>query len=140
MSVHIPNNELYESTLDTLNKVNVDFTKVAEVNKMIQTGDVTIRKRNIHFFGFLKPIIILNSIIPWLLWKYVEKKNDEIEFVDTFRFGINTLSFGLFYILQTLFVEYFFGWKIGVIYFLSSLLLVLFFSKTYTTPAESPLE
>lgn len=136
LSVHIPSDEYYQETLDTLNKANVDFTQVHNVNGMIQTNTVSGRKRSFHFLGFLKPILILNSLIPWLLWKYAEKKNDEIEFVDTFRFGINTLSFGLFFILQTLLVSYFFDWKMSLAYLACSLFLVFLYGKSHPTPAE----
>lgn len=140
LSVHIPNNENYEDTLAKLNKANVDFTKVDEVNEMIRSGNISGRKRRVNILGFLKPIILLNSIIPWLLWKFVDNKNDEIEFVDTFRYGINTLTFSLFYILQTFLVAYFFGWNIAGIYFGTSLILVLLYTKLHPTPAELPLE
>lgn len=140
LAVHIPDDEKYQSTLTQLNNANVDYTKVDEVNNMIISGKISGRQRHINFLGFLKYFIILNSIIPWLLWKLAEKKNDEIEFVDTFRFGISTLSFGLFYLIQTFLVSYFFDWKFGVIYLASSLAIILLFSKTHPTPAELPLE
>ncbi len=139
LSVHIPADENYQDTLTKLNHANVDFTKVNDVNKMIDSGQILGRKRNLYFFGFLKPIIILNSIIPWLIWKYVERKNDEIEFVDTFRYGINTLTFGLFYLIQTFLVSYFFDWKIGLAYLGSSLLLVLLYGKLHPVPSEIPV-
>jgi len=140
LTVHIPLDKNYNNVLSKLNAANVDFTKVEEVNQMIQSGNVLAKKRSLHMLGFLKTLIILNSVVPWLLWKYAERKNDEIEFVDTFRFGICTLSFGLFYILQTYLVSYFFDWVIGLIYLSCSLLLVLLYSKLHPTPAESPLE
>jgi 1-acyl-sn-glycerol-3-phosphate acyltransferase len=140
LSVHIPADENYQETLNKLNLANVDFTKVDKVNAMIQSGKISERKRSINFLGFLKPIIILNSIIPWLLWKYAERKNDEIEFVDTFRYGINTLTFGLFYLIQTFLVSYFFDWKMSLVYLASSLFLVFLYGKSHPTPAESPLE
>tara|TARA_R110002073_G_scaffold306012_5_gene475179 strand:+ start:23004 stop:24056 length:1053 start_codon:yes stop_codon:yes gene_type:complete len=140
LSVHIPNDENYQKTLTKLNNANVDFTKVGEVNKMIRSGKISERKRGVNVLGFLKPIIILNSIIPWLLWKYVDNKNDEIEFADTFRYGISTLTFSLFYILQTFLTAYLFDWSIGGIYFGASLISVLLYTKLHPTPAESPLE
>jgi len=136
LTVHIPNDENYQETLMKLNKENVDFTKVSEVNKMVHSGEIFGRKRRVNLLGFLKYIIILNSIIPWLLWKYVDHKNDEVEFTDTFRYGINTITFGLFYLLQTSLVTYFFDWKIGVSYLATSSIFVLLYSKTHPTPAE----
>ncbi|MBL4605085.1 MAG: 1-acyl-sn-glycerol-3-phosphate acyltransferase [Flavobacteriaceae bacterium] len=136
LAVHIPNDENYQTTLTELNKENVDFTKVSEVNEMIRLGKISGRKRRVNLFGFLKYIIILNSIIPWLLWKFVDRKNDEIEFVDTFRYAISTVTFGLFYLLQTFLVTFFFDWKIGFSYLVASSILVLLYSKSHPTPAE----
>lgn len=140
LSVHIPDDENYNGMLQSMNKANVDFTDVTAANEMIKTGKITGRKRSINVLAFLKPLIVLNTLIPWLLWKYVDKKNDEIEFVDTFRFGFNTLTFGLSYLLQSYIAFWFFGWKIALIYFACSLLAILLFSKLHPTPAELPLE
>lgn len=136
LSVHIPADEHYESTLQNLNQHNVDFTQVSAVNEMIKTGKVVGRKRRLYPLAFFKPIIILNTLLPWLLWKYVDKKNEEVEFVDTFRFGFNSLTFPIFYILQSLLVAYLFDWNIAGIYFGSSVLMVLLYSKLHPTPAE----
>ena len=137
LSVHITADENYDSKLLELNKANVDFTKVGEVNKMLATGKVEGRKRSIHLFAFLKPFIILNSLIPWLIWKYVDRKNEEFEFIDTFRFGFNTFLIPIFYLIQTSLVSYFFDWKTAGIYLGSSLLLVFLYSKTYPTSTIS---
>jgi 1-acyl-sn-glycerol-3-phosphate acyltransferase len=137
LSVHIPADEHYETTLQNLNQHNVDFTNVNAVNEMIATGNIAGRKRHLYLLTFLKPIIILNTLFPWLLWKYVDKKNDELEYVDTFRFGFNTLTFPIFYILQSLLVAYFFDWTMAGIYFGGSLLMVLLYSKLHPVNAES---
>jgi 1-acyl-sn-glycerol-3-phosphate acyltransferase len=136
LCVHIPADENYESTLQNLNQQNVDFTKVSAVNHMIKTGTVSGRKRRIYVLVFLKPLIILNSLVPWLLWKSVDKKNDEPEFVDTYRFGFNTVTFPLFYVLQSLLVAFLFNWSVAGIYFGISLFIVLIYSKLHPVPAE----
>lgn len=136
LSVHIPDDENYESNLEKLNEANVDFTKVNDVNTMIKTRKIHGRKRKIHLLGFLKVIIILNTLLPWLIWKNVDRKNEEIEFVDTFRFGFNLPLAPLFYFIQAYLVSIFFDWKTAAIYFGSSLLIVLLYSKFHPTPAE----
>jgi len=67
-------------------------------------------------------------------------KIDEFEFIDTFRYGIGTLSFGLFYLTQTYIITSLFHWKIGLLYFSCSLLLVLLYAKFHIIQKESPLE
>ncbi|PQJ82916.1 lysophospholipid acyltransferase family protein [Polaribacter glomeratus] len=138
LSVHIADDEKYTSILSKLNSLNIDFTNVDLVNKMIAENNYSNqnkRKRN-----FLKPlyyIIILNSFLPMLIWKRIAKKIDEVEFVDTFRFAINIVTFPVFYGLQTWILSLIFNWEIAVIYLISSLLLILIYSKLSPTNTEN---
>tara|TARA_B100000787_G_scaffold159892_2_gene138463 strand:- start:43411 stop:44463 length:1053 start_codon:yes stop_codon:yes gene_type:complete len=136
LSVHIPLDQNYQNTLDKLNKGNVNFIEVKEVNSMIESKIISTRDRKPNLLKLLKPVIILNSIIPWLLWKYVESKNSEFEFIDTFRYGVSTLAFCFFYLLQTYIIIYFYNWKIGIIYLSLSIILILLYGKFHPTPAE----
>ncbi len=137
MVTHIPNDEKYHDTIQQLNEANVDFTSVHDVNKMISERTITTRDKKYHYFLPLKVLIVLNSIIPWLLWKRIRKKVDEIEFVDTFRFGINVVTFPLFYGIQTWILSWFFGGKIALIYLGVSLLLLLLYTKLESIPPKS---
>tara|TARA_B110000003_G_scaffold113243_1_gene115849 strand:+ start:38553 stop:39605 length:1053 start_codon:yes stop_codon:yes gene_type:complete len=139
LSVHIPDDEYYQNTLNNLNQANVNFTNVVGINNMIKTSKVSKRKQQFNLFKFLKPVIIINNIISWLLWKYVEKKIDEFEFIDTFRFGICTISFGIFHPIQSYLIAHFFNWKLGVIYFFSSIILILLYVKFHPTETKSTL-
>ena len=103
---------------------------------MIKTGIIRKKKRPQNFVAFVKLIIILNSSIPWIIWKYVDTKIHEVEFIDTFRFSINTITFPLFYGIQSVLVCHFFGWTVAGFYFLGSLILVLIYSKLHPTPTE----
>ena len=90
LSVHITDDENYEETLQKLNDAQVDFTKVDEVNLMIQNNEIPDKKKTKN--NYLKPLyylIILNSIVPFLFWRKAYQKIDEIEFIDTFRFSLN---------------------------------------------------
>lgn len=138
LSVHIPDDENYESTLQKLNKAQVDFTEVDKVNQFIK--EEKFPEEKISKSNFLNPLlflIILNSIFPYFIWKIAAKKIDEIEFVDTFRFGFNLVTFPIFYGLQTWIVSLFYGWNIAGIYLLVSLLLILIYSKFSVTNTEA---
>jgi 1-acyl-sn-glycerol-3-phosphate acyltransferase len=138
LSVHITDDENYNTILSKLNSLNVDFTNINVVNKMIKENNFTTKNR--RKTNFLKPlyyIILLNSFFPLLIWKKIAKKIDEVEFVDTFRFAINTLTFPIFYGLQTWIISLFFGFKIAVFYLLISLLLILIYSKVAPTNTEN---
>lgn len=136
LSVHIPLDKDYEKTLNKLTSKNVDFTEVKKVNLMIKTKTIIGRTKKINLVSFIKPIIILNCIIPWIIWKYIENKVKEFEFIDTFRYGINSITVSINFIILTYLVSYFYNWAIGTIYLTSSLLLILLYSKLHSIPAK----
>jgi 1-acyl-sn-glycerol-3-phosphate acyltransferase len=137
LTVHIPDDENYETILNKLNNANVDFTEVEKVNKMIAENNFpeTVKKPS----NILKPIYyltLLNGLIPYLIWKKVSKNIDEVEFIDTMKFTVNVISFPLFYTLQALVISVFFGWGIACIYWVSSVLLVFIHTKLSVTNTE----
>lgn len=135
LSVHIEQNEAYETTLSNLNNAQVDFTKVNHVNTLIKDKKVLPQKKRSTNYAFpLFLLIVLNSLIPYSIWKFLSKKVDEIEFIDTFRFGVNAILFPLFYCVQSWIISIFFGWKLALLYFLTSFLLILLYTKLSTTP------
>lgn len=137
ITTSIPKDKDYDSVLKSLNDTNTDFTEVRNVNTIIRSNEVLSKsKKKINHLTPLFYLIILNSIIPYSLWKTVSKKVDEIEFVDTFRFGLGIVIFPLFYLIQSLVIKYFLGGKIAFIYFFASLLLVLIYTKLSPTNAE----
>lgn len=136
ISVHIPFDENYHKVLQRLNNNNIDFTNVTTTNQMIQSGNVNAQTPEYNYGKLVKVPFILNSILPWGLWKLISKKVDEIEFVDTFRFGIGISIFPIFYLLQTSIVYYFYGTKIAIMYFIATLLIALFYCKSTATPTE----
>jgi 1-acyl-sn-glycerol-3-phosphate acyltransferase len=116
LSVHINDDENYKTTLSKLNEAQVDFTEVDFVNSMIVSENIPNRKNpKQHLLKLLFYVLLINSIFPFLIWRIVSKKIDEIEFVDTFRFAVNSFCFPLFYMLQTYIVQIFFGWIIAII-------------------------
>lgn len=136
LSVHIPADEKYQETLNLLNNNNVDFTNVRCINKCIQTNKITNKKQQINFAKPFYFLFIFNSIIPWLIWKLFSKNVDEIEFVDTFRFGIGISLFPFFYLLQTFIIYRFYNIQIAVAYIISTLIIALLSCKLTTTPTE----
>lgn len=137
LTVHIPNDEHYTTTLTKLNNANVDFTNVDLVNKII--AENTVPETNKKPINYVKPLyylILLNSFFPYLIWKRFSKNIKEIEFVDTMKFSINLIGFLLFYGLQAGIFSLIFELKVGLLYFFTSLLLVLFYTKTAPTNTE----
>ena len=136
LSVHIPADENYETVLKELNSKNVDFTEVKKVNNAIKSDEITNRNANINFVKPLYYIIVLNSIIPWIIWRILSKKIDETEFVDTFRVTLGITLFPIFYIIQAFILYKFFNLEIASMYFIATLILQLIYTKLATTPAK----
>lgn len=138
LTVHIPDDENYNTVLQKLNEANVDFTEVDKVNKMISENNFP--KPSKKQKNLLKPIfyiIILNSFFPWIIWKKISKTIAEIEFIDTMKYAINLISFPVFYALQAYLLYLFFGWKVAIIYWVSSFLLVFIYTKLSVTNTEN---
>ena len=136
LSVHIPLTEEYGKLIEKLSSANIDFTKVDEVNSMIQSNIIIKRERGINLVKFLKPILILNSFIPWLLWKYVKNKVTDFEFISTFKFGVGSLTVIPFFLMNSYIIYNLFTLKSSIIYFSCSILILLIYSKFHSTPAR----
>lgn len=138
LSVHIPDDENYDTILQQLNDAQVDFTKVDKVNAMIKNN--VFPKKKLPKTNYLKPLlylITLNSIIPYLLWKKASKKIDEIEFIDTFRFSLNMFSCSAFYALQAYILSFFYGSIIGWFYLTISAFIIIVYVKLAPTNAQN---
>jgi 1-acyl-sn-glycerol-3-phosphate acyltransferase len=138
LSVHIKDDENYNRNLTKLNEAQVDFTAIDKVNRMIESDSYPKHKKaKKNYFKWLFYLILLNSVFPYLIWKKNSKTLNEIEFIDTFRFGINTVFIPVFYGLQAFIISLFFDWKIGGYYLLASLILILIHSKFSATNTEA---
>ncbi|MDX5585808.1 MAG: hypothetical protein QNK20_13010, partial [Aureibaculum sp.] len=78
----------------------------------------------------LKFIVSVNSFIPLIIYKSIEPNIEEIEFVSTTKFAIGITAFPLFYYLQSLVINYFFGTTAATVYVFLSIFSVLLLAKT----------
>ncbi|AQS92677.1 acyltransferase [Polaribacter sp. BM10] len=134
LTVHIPDDDNYETVLQKLNNAQVDFTEVDKVNSMILKNSFPEAKSSKK--NYVKPLfylIVLNSLIPVLIWKKVFKLIKEVEFIDTFRFSVNLLTFTIFYSLQALIIGLFYGDNVALFYFTFSVFLVFVYTKLAPT-------
>jgi len=143
LTTHIEDQENYDTIIQKLGSVN--FLKPKEVNNLIReinTNKSQIKNNKIQklnknsgpsfLWKVLKSIVSLNSIIPLIIYKIIEPKIQEIEFVSTTKFAIGITAFPIFYILQTLVINYFFGIQIALLYLVLSTLLILLLAKSKT--------
>ncbi|MBJ2175136.1 1-acyl-sn-glycerol-3-phosphate acyltransferase [Aureibaculum sp. A20] len=128
--------ENYDETLEKLGGVN--FLQPEIVNNKILHSDFKKQSstKNLNdkdtsiYWKILKRIVTLNSFIPMLIYKAIEPKIQEAEFVSSTKFAIGITAFPLFYSLQTLLVHHFFGSQVALLYLVTSILLVLLLAKS----------
>ncbi len=130
LTVHINDDENYNTITTALNKTAIDYTDVNKSNELIKKCAYPSKKKIEKENKLLYYSIILNSFIPYLIWKSLSEKIPEIEFTDTFRFALGITLFPFFYALQSFIISFFFSTEIALTYFVSSLLLVLLYTKT----------
>ena len=125
--------ENYNKTIELLG--NVDYLKPTKVNRLIADMPNSSFTKKGHpkpslFWKTLKVIVAINSFIPLLIFKAFLPKIKEIEFISTTKFSIGITAFPIFYILQSLVINHFFGLKYSIIYLVISILSVLILAKS----------
>jgi len=91
-TTHIPV-ETYDSHLETLQQLEVDFLNPKAVNKCLNSNfedcSFQTRRRPKTVKQVFKILMLLALFVPYLVWRFIVKpKIKEIEFVATFRFAI----------------------------------------------------
>ncbi|WP_157972787.1 lysophospholipid acyltransferase family protein [Aureibaculum luteum] len=128
-----------ENYVETLEKLgDLDFLQPELVNNQIFYSDFKNQrsKENLDdknpsvFWKGLKGLVTLNSFFPMLIYKAIEPKILEPEFVSSTKFAIGITAFPIFYSLQTLLINHFFGNEVALLYLGISILLVLLLAKT----------
>lgn len=132
LTTHIENTESYDAILLKLEMDQVDFLNPQKVNEYISRLDqVTLgtETKPTYKRSFIYYLFIINSCIPWLLWRKTLEKIKEVEFVSTFRFAFGITLFPLFYILQSYLIKILFNNNSASIYLICSILLGLLVTK-----------
>jgi len=132
LTTHIED-EHYDTTIEQLG--NVDFLQPKKINELIKElpnskPNNTAIKAPSLIWKAIKTAVALNSFIPLKIYKSFIPKIKEIEFISTAKFGIGITAFPLFYWLQSLLLDYFFGGFIALTYLVVSYILVLVVAKT----------
>ncbi len=138
LTTHIDGDkEEYTKTSKKLRALNADFLDPYKTNNLIKNFDSNIEnvknQKSKKSKGLLYYLVLLNSLIPWLIWKKVQSKIKELEFIATFRFAVGASLFPFFYLIQTVIVYTLFDKIIAIIYFFSSIFSVLLLSRTLKT-------
>ena len=134
VTTHISTIENYDSVIEQLG--NVDYLNPKIVNNKLATlsgkeiSKTISQKKPTLLWQLLKIMVSINSVIPLLIYKAVESKIQEIEFVSTTRFAVGITAFPLFYLLQAAAIHYFFGINIALVYLALSILMVFVLTKS----------
>jgi hypothetical protein len=67
----------------------------------------------------------------------MSKNIGEIEFIDTMQYGVNVVTFPLFYILQSMVLSFFFGWQMALYYLILSIIAVYLYTKMAPANTEN---
>jgi len=127
--------ESYDEIIEKLG--NVDYLQPELINQQISNNKfqainagVKINSEPSFLWKILKSVVGLNSIIPLLIYKAIEPKIQEVEFVSTTKFAVGITAFPLFYLLQSFLIDYFLGPNFAILYLAVSIILILILVKT----------
>ena len=132
LTAHVPIDH-YEEIIQKLG--NVNFLDPKEANQRIievENGNSFEEspKEPSNLWKIGKGLFYINSIIPIQIYNLIKPKIKEEEFISTTKFAIGATAFPLFYMLQIIAVNHFFGTTPALLYAAFSLLLALFVAKT----------
>jgi hypothetical protein len=127
---HIDNVEHHDKIAATFKEE--EFLDPAKVNEKLQGLDHTLEEVSSedNQFHFLRPLVLVNSFVPIMVWKYLAPKIVEEEFIATWRFTIGITLFPICYAIQAAIVAYFFDDITGYIYLAMSILIMFLFVKS----------
>jgi 1-acyl-sn-glycerol-3-phosphate acyltransferase len=133
LTTHIPEKS-YAITLQKLEELGVNFLDPISVNFCISNGfencKRTTRLKIKWLHTGLKGLLILNLLLPYLIWKFaIQPKVDEIEFISTFRFSVAVTLVPIYLLIIAIVISSFFGIEIAIYYVCAVLLLELLIVK-----------
>ncbi|RAJ16956.1 1-acyl-sn-glycerol-3-phosphate acyltransferase [Olleya aquimaris] len=133
LTTHIPEAN-YETTLQQLQDLNVDFTNPEQVNTCIKTNfkNCVSTPYNPSFIkALVKPLVYLLLCVPIIIWRtLVKPKVDEEEFMSTFRFAICLSLVPLWVLLLCIVLFYAFGLTVAGIGLGVLIVLMLVYIKS----------
>ena len=129
--VHIEDDDNYDRILNNISEAEFLTPKITNpkiTNGKFKKENPSVKKENPkNIFYYL---LLLNSIIPFLLWKWLKPKIQAIEFVSTAKFSLGLTIFPLTYLFQAALIDRFFGGILTLIYLFFSIVLVYVTTKT----------
>ena len=134
LTTHIPQEEYADVDL-RLQEYDIDFLDPKTVNQHIANNFLDCKKKKGVKPGLIKRafryLLILNLLLPYLLWKYKFKPNiKEVEFIATLRYTIAITLVPLYLITIFAILALIFSMKVALGYMVFVLLVDLLYIKT----------
>lgn len=125
ITVHIDNEDFVLSKIP-----KNDFLEPKTTNSKIKLQEYVVDNKFKESFNILYFLVLLNSFVPYLLWRKIKSKVSDVEFISTFKISIAMVFFPLFYVIQAIIIGIVYNWNNALIYFVSSIVLVWICTKT----------
>jgi len=129
LSVNINDEENYQSIISSLEEsefLTPNITNKKLMNFIPKATSVKKKKsKNIFYY-----LMMLNSFIPFMIWNWLKPKVEAIEFRSTAKYSLGLTVFPVFYTIQTLIINHYFGNTVALVYVAICFLLVIFSTKT----------
>ena len=129
LTTHIPV-ESYQESLQKLDALHVNYLNPKDVNTCIANNFESCKQKSKSKLNglrsFLKGLLILNLLLPYLIWKYaVQPKIKEPEFIATFRFAVAITLVPLYLLMLVFVLSVLFSLKLALLYVFGVLFLSL---------------
>ncbi len=128
ITVHIDDEENYFEILNSISEK--EFLTPKETNQKIQHLTFNIQHSKSKTKNMFYYLLILNSIPPFLIWRWLKSKVKQKEFISTAKFSLGLTVFPLTYFIQALIINHFFGNLYALIYVVFCFVVVLLSTKT----------
>jgi 1-acyl-sn-glycerol-3-phosphate acyltransferase len=134
LTLHVDDDLPYQATIEKLNANDVDYVNPDKAKELMakleDLPDNPEQKRRINWLAPYHWLTKLNSLIPWLIWRWLKGKIKEPLFTNTFRFAVITTLFPLFYLLQAYVVKIYLGTTTALWYLAACIVLGIITTKT----------
>ncbi len=127
---HVEDEKNYQISIDKLNSTNPNYLDPAETNQRLSNISVIgahtqhqAKTNRVNFF-WIKPLVWLPNLFPFLFWQLIAKRIKDPVFVGSLKFCVGISVFPVIYLIQCFVVGYVAGVIYGAVFFVFSLFSV----------------
>ena len=124
---HVEDEKNYQISIDKLNSTNPNYLDPAETNQRLSNISVIgahtqhqAKTNSVNFF-WIKPLVWLPNLFPFLFWQLIAKRIKDPVFVGSLKFCVGISVFPVIYLIQCFVLGYVAGVIYGAVFFVFSL-------------------